>query len=154
MVVGGGVLVGWRVRQAAWRQAGEQYCWRRIGVKTAAQIGQAAWLSLRMSLRRGGIGWSPFVVGRVNLAGRDGVGRSRGVGGVGRGFGCGSGGYGRRGCHDARVAGAEWSSRWAPPVGAAASGLGVARALAVVRVSRSAVRAWIWRWMAAGFRVG
>ena len=31
--------------------------------------------------------------------------------------------------------------------------MGVAEALLVVRVSNSAgVRAWIWRWMAAGFR--
>lgn len=139
-----------RVRHALWRQAGVQYCWRRIGVKGRAQTGQGVVpLSLRISLRVGGIGWPSFVVGRADRGGRSGVGA--GVASVG--FGADTvAGVGVRNLwrHDARAAGATCSAADGRPAG----GLGTARALAVVRVSSCAVRAWIWRWIAAGFRVG
>lgn len=146
----------WRVRQAAWRQAGVQYRWRRIGVKAFPQTGQGdvvSMSSLRMSLRDGGIGWPPFVWG---LPGR-GTRIRDGDHVAWAGFGV-DGVAGVRvtglGCHEARVAGAACSLVGVRAAGVVAGGWGMARALAVVKVSSWAVRAWILRWIAAGFSVG
>jgi len=56
----------------------------------------------------------------------------------------------RNSCQDARIAVFVDSSTDARGEVAWRRGLPGARALLVVRVSSSAVRAWIWRWMAAG----
>jgi hypothetical protein len=58
------------------------------------------------------------------------------------------------GCHDARVTRIGCSAVDGLLARAVGGGLGVARAFAVVRAGSWAVRAWIVRWIAAGFSVG
>jgi hypothetical protein len=110
-------------------------------------------MSLRMSLRGGAsVGFRSSMVRRI-------VPVSSGEGDRGELVGFGADGVaGRRfqvrASHAASVAGVVESAAAAGLSGAVAGGFGVALALAVVRVNSWAVRAWILRWIAAGFSVG